>query len=155
MTLHELDRRLQAFDLEREIVDIIEHAGPLLGDYVRGQLAAGYTAVGEITNRFTKRTTYSLWWEVERRKAGKQVDHFDLNFTGAFYRSIDVDNVTSEQYEIAAVGYDSQVVFDLTNMFGEEILQMGEENINDFVISYFHPELKRSIQMKVGLKFGS
>lgn len=151
MTIFELKDKVNEFDIEAETIATIQFTGNEIANLVRGQMSVGMTGAGKkIKNQFTRRTTYSLWWELERRKRGLQVAHFDFRVTGEFQSKIEVINVTIDNFTVTSK---SIKTFDLEMMFGREIMNMTPESRAEYIRTSFYPELQYRIQQKLGLNF--
>jgi len=76
-----------------------------------------------------------------RVKKGLQTDHVDLNFTGAFQKSITI-TVENDQFIIESdVHYDKYLV----KKYGKNILGIEQQYLNEFAENYLYPQLKKSI----------
>src|SRR5690242_10353599 len=103
MTIFELERRLDKFDIRAEIVEVIYDISPDIEALQRGQLSIGKLASGKpIKNIKTGSETYGVMCGEIRFQAGKQIDFFDLRFTGEFYASIKVSDVSAEDFKISS-----------------------------------------------------
>lgn len=151
MDLIEFNKSIQAFDIEKEIVESVELAGDEAAQLVRGQLSIGITGEDKkIKNVYTRRTTYSLWWELQRRKFGKQVEFFDLRYTGEFTSKIYVTAVTPTSFAISSRSLKTP---DLEAMFTRAILKMTPESRAIWERESFKPELAFRFKTKLGLNY--
>lgn len=152
MTLHELQRRLHAFDIGEQIVDTVNATDSTIAGLIRTQMAFGMKGSGKIQNVFTRSYDYSLWWGDHRKTLGLQIDFFDFKVTGEFYKSIGVFKVTSSSFDIYAR---SSKTTNLVKLFTDNIFNLSDESMDEYIKYSFYPELKRRIENKLGLKFGT
>jgi hypothetical protein len=149
LTLHELGRRLKPFDIRDEVVDVLRETS---GDIVKAnqdQLGLGLLSTGkEIKNLKTRSYFYSQTWERYRKSLGLQVEYFDLKVTGAFWRSINVSQISVQSYLIYASDPKTDSILD---MFGDEILGLAPEQKTNYVHTVFAPALRQRITQKVGI----
>lgn len=80
-----------------------------------------------------------------RVKKGLQVDHVDTHFTGKFHASITVEAREDEFVIRSNVEYDKYLV----KKYGEDILGVQEQYLQEFVNNYLHPALKTMINDKL------
>lgn len=163
MTLHDLQRGLNGFDIEKEIVEAIEFTGNEVANLVRGQMSIGITGEDKkIKNKYTRETEYSITfrpinfpttWRQHRISKNLQVNFFDFRVTGEFTSQIHVTEVKPESFSIVSASIVKME--NLVDMFGVEILKMTVESRNEYIRSSFFPELKYRIENKIGIKFGS
>lgn len=149
MTLHELQRRLKPFDIREEVKEVIEET---TGDIVKenqNQLGLGLLSSGkEIKNLQTRSFFYSRGWEAYRKSLGLQVEYFDLKVTGAFWRSIEVGDITPTTFEISATDEKTDSILE---MFSDKILGLAPDQRSDYVRNVFAPTLREHIRIKVGI----
>lgn len=154
MTLHELKRRMERFDIGREVAETLQDVS--VQDAVIGlnqaQLKDGILATGgEITNVKANRTTYGIWWGEYRHRLGLQTTHYDLRVTGAWWNSIDVTKVTLQAFTIDAE--QSKKSADIYGLFTPKVLGLTAESKGRLVKESFGPVLRGRITSKLGLKF--
>jgi hypothetical protein len=77
-----------------------------------------------------------------------QVEYFDLKVTGAFWRSINVSQISVQSYLIYASDPKTDSILD---MFGDEILGLSPEQKTNYVHTVFAPALRQRITQKVGI----
>jgi hypothetical protein len=152
MTLHEFQRRIHDFSIEDEIVNTVNATESTITGLIRTQMAFGLKGAGKIKNVFTKKYDYSLWWGDHRQTLGLQIDFFDFKVTGEFYKSIGVFKVTSTSYEIYARSVKTR---NLVKLFTENIFNLNDDSLDEYIRDSFFPELKRRIEMKLGVGFGA
>jgi hypothetical protein len=153
MTLHELQRRLDGFNLPEIIVETINATDTAIARLIRTQMAFGIKgSSGQIQNVFTKKYDYSLWWGDHRKTLGLQIDFFDFKVTGEFYRSIGVFKVSSTSFDIYAR---SSKTSNLVKLFTDNIFNLTDDSLNEYIQDSFFPELQRRIENKLGKVFGS
>ncbi len=152
MNIYDFQKNINSFDIEAEVVGTIETTGEEIAHLIRGQMSLGKSGNGkDITNRFTHKTDYSVYWGEYRMEKGLQVDHFDFRVTGEFTSKIEVISITPESFKVTSRSIKTD---DLEDMFGEEIMNMTDESRSIFIQTSFFPELKYRIENKLGVKFG-
>lgn len=155
MTLHEMGRRLKAFDVRQEVVAVLEEASTSDAAQTlnQSQLGNGVLSTGDtIANKLVGgRTTYGVQQRRYRESMGLQVKHYDLNVTGAWWKTIGIDKVTLQTFTIDAEK--SEKSDDINNMFGKEVLGLTDASKATFTRDTFGPELRRRITAKTGFKF--
>lgn len=151
MNIFDFQKNINAFDIEAEVVNTVETTGHDIARLIKTQLAFGITGENKpIRNKFTRRTSYSLWWGEYRTSLGLQTDFFDLKVTGEFTSKIGVFAVTPEDFAIYST---SVKTYDLEKMFGESILNLTDDSRREYIDTAFFPELKYRIENKLGVKF--
>jgi len=149
MTLHELGRRLKPVDIRQEVVDVLRETSPEIVKENQAQLGLGLLSTGkEIRNLKTRSFFYSRGWGAYRQSLGLQIEYFDLKVTGAFWRSINVNQISVQSFDIEASDPKTDSILD---MFGEEILGLAPEQKGDYVRNTFAPALRNKIFQKVGI----
>lgn len=149
MDLFELNRNLQGFDIREEIVEVIRETTGDIVKFNQDQLGLGLLADGkEIKNLKTRSYFYSRGWSLYRQSLGLQVEYFDLNVTGAFWRSINVSELTVTSFKIEASDSKAPEIID---MFGEEVLGLNDESRQLYTHQVFYPVLRGRIQRKIGI----
>lgn len=145
MTLHELDRRLQRFQIRREVIDIFVDTGPEIVKLNQGQLSLGLNAQG---NKIEPE--YSPFTIEEKKRKGQPTDRVTLKDTGAFWDSIYLGDVTIQKFSVDAT---DEKTDKLIKKYGGQILGLSPESKREeYVPNYFFPELKARIESKLGLK---
>lgn len=145
MTLHELQRRLDRFDIRREVRKTIDQTADSVADFNRKQLFAGIRASGtDITPAYAPLTV------LIKDQKGQPTDRVTLKDAGQFYENIFVD-VNSDTFEIDSNDPKSD---SLKKKYGNRIFGLTPESRGEYVVYHFFPELKRRITGKLGLKFG-
>lgn len=152
MTLHELQRRLDTFNFPEIIVETINATDTAIARLVRTQMAFGFKGKGKIQNVYTHKYDYSIWWGEHRKTLGLQIDFFDFKVTGEFYRSIGVFKVSSTSFDIYAR---SSKTSNLVKLFTDNIFNLNDESMQEYINESFFPELQRRIENKLGKVFGS
>jgi hypothetical protein len=150
MTLHEFSRRLSGFNFPETIVETINATDRDIVRLIRTQMAFGLKGSGKIQNVYTHKYDYSLWWGDHRKTLGLQIDFFDFKVTGEFYRSIGVFKVSSTSFDIYAR---SSKTSNLVKLFTDNIFNLNDESIQEYINENFFPELRRRIESKLGKIF--
>ena len=144
MTLHELQRRLNNFDIRQEVVETIEETADTIADFNRKQLFAGIRSTGsEIKPAYAPVTV------LIKDQKGQPTDRVTLKDIGDFYDSIDVD-VNSQTYELVATDAKADQLMD---KYGNRILGLTKESRSEYVNYTFFPALKDRITRKIGFQF--
>lgn len=145
MTLHEMQRRLNRFDIQKEVGETIEETAESVADFNRKQLFAGIRATGtDITPAYAPLTI------LIKDQKGQPTDRVTLKDTGQFYENIFVD-VNSETFDIDSSDPKSDA---LQKKYGNKIFGLTPESRGEYVAYHFFPALKDRITRKLGFKFG-
>ena len=80
------------------------------------------------------------------------IDFFDFKVTGEFYRSIGVFKVSSTNFDIYAR---SSKTSNLVKLFTDNIFNLNDESMQEYINESFFPELQRRVENKLGKVFGS
>lgn len=152
MTLHELQRRLSGLNIGDEIVNTVNATEHDITRLIRTQMAFGFKGSGRIQNRFTHKYDYSIWWGEHRHSLGLQIDFFDFKVTGEFYRSIGVFKITQSSFDIYAR---STKTSNLVKLFTDNIFNLNDESMDEYIRDSFYPELVRRIELHLGKVFGA
>jgi hypothetical protein len=143
--MHELQRRLDRFNIHQEVRWAIEETAESVADFNRKQLFSGMRATGtEIKPAYAPLTV------LIKDQKGQPTDRVTLKDTGQFYENIFVD-VNSETFEIDSNDPKSDA---LQKKYGNRIFGLTPENRGEYVVYHFFPVLKGRITNKLGLKFG-
>lgn len=145
MTLHELQRRLTAFDIASEVQDSIVATTDAIAELNRGQMFIGKRSDGtEILPTYSDMTI-----EIKELK-GQPSDRVTLRDTGDFQDNIFVD-VNSESFVIDS---SDEKTAKLEKKYGDKILGLSKESKSEeYIPLYFLPELQKRITGKLGFKF--
>lgn len=144
MTLHELQRRLDAFNIRGEVVDIIADTGPEIVKLNQGQLSLGLRADG-----YAIEPSYSPFTIAEKKRKGQPYDKVTLKDTGAFWQSIFLGDVSIEKFDVDASDAKTDT---LIKKYGGQILGLSADSKNEeYIPNYFFPELKARVETKLGL----
>lgn len=144
MTLWELGRRLDKFDISREVRESIIATSPYIIKLNQGQMFIGRRADGtEILPTYKDSTI-----EIKKEK-GQPYDRVTLKDKGDFWADISV-----------LVGNDSFIIDDtnvktqsLLKKYGDKVLGLSAASKSEeYIPLYFFPELKGRIEGKLGLK---
>lgn len=139
MTLHELQRRLQKFNIRREVVQVLEETKGAIEELNRDQLNSGQLSNGRF-NRSYSRISVQVY--------GKRPGPIRLYETGAFWEGIKVKNINLKFLEI--VGEDSKTPM-LLKEYGEKIFGLTKASKAEYVNRSFGPALKMRIEQKLGI----
>lgn len=146
MTLHELQRRLNGFDIRDELKDaVIETAGDII-TLQQGQFSLGKRSDGtEITPSYSDYTI-----ELKEEK-GQETRWVTLRDTGSFWDLTFVD-VGDNWYEISSA--DSKTA-KLEKKYGKKIFGLTKESRSEeYIPLSLLPALQERITSKLGFKFG-
>jgi hypothetical protein len=119
MTITNAIEKLQKLDPEFALIRAIDQTNEQYEDLQRSQLAAGITKDGATIEPYP----YSRAYAKKRQKAGLQIAHIDLKFTGEYYKNMtmNVDNNvirlgSNVDYEGAiSKRYDGAEIYGLTD----------------------------------------
>lgn len=146
MTLHEMQRRLNGFDILEEVREsIIETSGEII-TLNQGQMSLGRRADGtEIT------PTYSdLTIELKEAK-GQETRWVTLHDTGSFWNSMFVQ-VNAASFEMSSA---DDKTGKLEKKYGKKIFGLTEESRSEeYIPLYLLPAIQERIVKKLGFKFG-
>jgi hypothetical protein len=144
MTLHALQRKTKAFDISREVTEVILDTKEDIAELNRGQMFLGKRADGtDIT------PTYADLTIAIKESLGEPSDRVTLRDTGAFWDSIEVD-ANSETFTIDAT---DEKTNKLVKKYGNKIFGLSKESKSEeYIPLYFFPALKNRIEQKLGLK---
>jgi hypothetical protein len=143
LTLHELQRRLTAFNIYNEVRETIGETSGDITEFNRNQLFEGKRATGtEIKPEYAEFTI------LIKDQKGQPTDRVTLKDTGSFYESIFVD-VNSETFDIYASDEKTEK---LERKYGKTIFGLSKNNRSQYVQYTFFPELKKRIESKLKLK---
>lgn len=144
MTLHEMQRKLNRFDIRREVQDVIISTEKDITDLNRRQMFAGIRSSGtEI------KPAYAPYTVLVKDQKGQPSDRVTLKDTGDFYDSMFVD-VNSATFDIDASDPKTDA---LVKKYGVRIFGLTKESRGEYVNYSFFPELKNRITRKLGFKF--
>jgi hypothetical protein len=85
---------------------------------------------------------YSGIYKRIRISKGKQVDHVDLNMTGKFHASLDVQVLNDSFKIVSKVSYADDIV----KRYGNRVLGIQQKDLEDFVNYYIISELKKMVK---------
>lgn len=146
MTLHELQRRLNGFDILEEVQDaLIETSGEMIV-LNQGQMSLGRRADGsEITPSYSDLT-------IELKEAkGQETRWVTLRDTGAFWNDMFVE-INAETFSLSSA---DEKAAKLEKKYGKKIFGLTKESRSEeFIPLYFLPALQIRITKKLGFKFG-
>lgn len=146
MTLHELGRRLNGFDIHEEVQQaVIETSGDMIV-LNQGQMSLGKRADGtEIT------PTYSDLTIMLKDEKGQESRWVTLKDTGSFWSDMFVD-VGNNSYELGSADAKSA---SLEKKYGKKIFGLTKESKREeYIPIYLLPALQTRITKRLGLKFG-
>jgi hypothetical protein len=145
MTLHEMQRRLDRFQITEAVTETIEETAGTIEDFNRKQMFEGIRSTGSEI-----KPAYSPYTVLIKDQKGQPSDRVTLKDTGDFYEGLFVD-VNSETFDI----YSSDVKTDaLVKKYGERIFGLTRESRGEYVQYTFFPGLREKITKKLGFKFG-
>jgi hypothetical protein len=146
MTLHELQRRLKAFNLLQEVQDAVADTSLDIITLNQGQMSLGVRADGtEIT------PTYSDLTIMLKDEKGQETRWVTLKDTGAFWSDMFVD-VGNSSYE---VGSANAKAAKLEKKYGKKIFGLTKESKREeYIPIYLLPAVQDRITKKLGFKFG-
>lgn len=145
MTLHEMQRRLDRFEILQEVRETIEETAETIADFNRRQLFAGKRSTGtDIKPEYAPLTV------LIKDQKGQPTDRVTLKDTGEFYEEIAVD-VNSETFELISTNEKTE---DLKAKYGNRILGLSVDSKSEYVAYTFYPTLRDRITKKLGFKFG-
>lgn len=140
-----MQRRLNNFDIQKEVRESIEETAESVADFNRRQMFAGIRATGADI-----RPAYAPLTILIKDQKGQPTDRVTLKDTGAFYEGIFVD-VNSETFEIDSSDEKSEA---LKVKYGERIFGLTPENKGEYALYTFFPALRERITRRLGFKFG-
>lgn len=88
--------------------------------------------------------TYSNSYARIRVKKGLQVKHVDTHFTGKFHATLQVITQNDQLKIVSNVDYADEII----EKYGEEVLGVQREYLEEFMENFILPELKRRIDDK-------
>jgi len=144
MTLHEMQRRLDKFEILQEVRLTIEETAETIADFNRKQLFAGKRSTGTDI-----KPEYAAFTILIKDQKGQPTDRVTLKDTGEFYEDIEVD-VNSETFELISTNEKTE---DLKAKYGQRILGLSDNNKSEYVEFTFFPALRARVTKKLGFKF--
>lgn len=144
MTLHEMQRRLDRFQIMEEVRGAIEETAGSVSDFNRKQLFEGIRATGADI-----KPAYAPLTILIKDQKGQPTDRVTLKDTGSFYEGIFVD-VNSESFDIDSHDEKSEA---LKAKYGERIFGLTTENKGEYALYHFFPALRERITKRLGFKF--
>jgi hypothetical protein len=145
MTLHEMQRRLDRFEILAEVRETIEETAGTIADFNRKQLFAGKRSTGADI-----KPDYAPLTILIKDQKGQPTDRVTLKDKGDFYEEISVD-VNSETFELVSSNEKTE---DLKAKYGDRILGLSVDSKSEYVAFTFFPALRERINKKLGFKFG-
>lgn len=137
MTITDLNKRVQSFDVELALDKIIlKHEKEIL-DLNRNQLYSGIDSKGQSLGEYSPKTV-----EYKKEK-GQPYDRITLKDEGDFYAGFKIDNT---DYSIASTDFKNE---QLTKDFGKDIHGLTKENAATITDEKFTPELTKALQDKI------
>lgn len=144
MNIWELGRRLNKFNITKEVRESIIETSPAIVKLNQGQMFIGRRADGTELLPSYKDITIEI-----KKSKGQPYDRVTLRDTGAFWDSIKVD-VSTDVFKINATDSKAKK---LIKKYGVKILGLSKESKSEeYIPLYFFPELKNRIEYKTGLK---
>lgn len=146
MTLHELDRRLKGFELQREVQEAIIETSSDMIVLNQGQMSLGKRSDGtEIT------PTYSDLTIMLKDEKGQESRWVTLKDKGDFWGDMFVD-VGNNSYEMGSV--DAKAA-KMELKYGKKIFGLTKESRREeYIPLYLLPAVQSRITRKLGFKFG-
>lgn len=145
MTLHEMQRRLDRFEILQEVRETIEETAETIADFNRKQLFAGIRSTGKEI-----KPDYAPYTILIKDQKGQPTDRVTLKDEGDFYEGIFVSS-GSETFDIYSSDEKTEA---LIGKYGEKILGLTKENKSEYAVYTFFPALRERITKKLGFKFG-
>lgn len=145
MTLHELQRRCNKFDIRKEVTDVIEVTQDEITALNKKQLFSGIRSTGADI-----KPAYAPLTILIKDQKGQPTDRVTLRDKEDFYDGLFVD-VNSETFVINSSDSKTDA---LTGKYGEKILGLTDESRGEYVAYTFFPTLRDRITKKLGFKFG-
>lgn len=147
MDLHELQKKLKSFDVQKEVVASIVDTQEEIVRLNQGQLFLGLRADG------TRMDDYAPFYADFKSKLAHPiasiVDRRTLFLTGEWWRNIKVDVGTNE---FKLTNSDSKTA-EIIAREGEQVLGLSKENKDqEYIPNYFAPTLAKRIESATGLK---
>lgn len=140
------DRQIQFINeveqaVEEEFRNAVDRFGFVMKDFIVNKqlFREGIDGQGERLPGY-KRTTIRL-----KIAKGDPVDRTTLRDDGDFYASIQID-AFDDRFEVTSdVPYDKYIL----KRYGRDVLKLTEENIQEFVETYFVPNYKNYVNNKI------
>lgn len=160
MTLHELQRRLNNFDLVNILSECVDETGDELIELNREQLLHGRDKHGDYlspkysedpyfkTPESAKR--YAQWKASIEPKRDKPFDVPNLFITGRYHRSIDI-TVGPTTYDITSSDPNASSI---ESKFSEDVYGLGGEFREMYIEDQLFERLKSKVTKRLGFKFG-
>lgn len=159
MTVHELQRRLNRFQLLSELADSVKETQNVIVDYNREQLLMGVDSGGNyLSPKYSEdpyfkspesAKRYAEWKSRIEPKRDKPFDVPNLFITGRFHSGIDI-NVSKT--EIDVFSHDANAG-SIEAKFSTSIYGMNDETKREYIPKFLFPALKSRIEKQLGLKF--
>jgi hypothetical protein len=137
-------RKLESFDLQKEIVIILNDGKKELFEIQKEQWLSGDRATGQKIGKYAN-AAYAKAKSGMNPKAGP--GYMDLILTG--------DTINSLKIEVSADVINYELQSDehaLVNRFGKDILGMNTEGRYRFIEDYFRTAILKSLKTKTGMQ---
>jgi hypothetical protein len=146
MTLHEMQRRLNGFELQQEVQEAIIETSTDMIVLNQGQMSLGLRSDGtEIT------PTYSDLTIMLKDEKGQESRWVTLKDKGDFWGDMFVD-VGNNSYEMGSA--DAKAA-KLEKKYGKKVFGLSKESKSEeYIPIYLLPEIQNRITKKLGFKFG-
>lgn len=123
MTITQALEKLEKLDPQSALEKAVNETITQYEDLNRSQLIDGKLRTGA-----DLMPPYSILYSEVRERAGLQIDHVDLKFSGAFYKGF-----TAEvQNETIKLGSDVEYEEKLTQRYSKDIWALTDENMNKY-----------------------
>lgn len=144
MTLHEMQRRTNRFDIRKEVKEVIESTQDEITALNKKQLFAGIRSTGtEI------KPEYAPYTILLKDQKGQPTDRVTLKDKEDFYNGFFVD-VNSATFVIDSRDSKTEA---LIGKYGEKILGLTNDSRGEYVAYTFFPSLRDRVTKKLGFKF--
>lgn len=144
MTLHEMQRRCNRFDIRKEVTDVIESTQDGITALNKKQLFSGIRSTGTDI-----KPAYAPYTVLIKDQKGQPTDRVTLKDTGSFYDNFFVD-VNSETFTINSSDPKTEV---LIGKYGEKIMGLTSDSRGEYVAYTFFPTLRERVTKNLGFKF--
>lgn len=142
--LNELHKRLINLNIEKSVSDALKLHEKELKEANQRQLSEGIKTDEQVISG----KCYSVYWGGVRQRDGKQIGYVDVKFTGAFYKSINVDVTLKETKFSSNIDYASNLS-DMYDKQGGTLLGLTNKNVELIAKEFIIPDLLISVKQQL------
>lgn len=139
-TIKEFNDRIQAFDINKVLMDVFMEQKAVVIDKNLDQLQYGFDSNGNRLKKYSQ-SDYAEYKNDLNPKAGFW--NPDLKLTGQFWQSLYLEDTGGTKYEIKS---DDSKASKLEEKYGSDIYGLSDEKAGEFVSKTYRPRLAERIK---------